>query len=61
MFIGRNDIWLMTSSRGFKDIKYDILSSQLVNLLVVNQTRPDFNLADLILELAFFFLYNNFA
>ena len=41
MFIGRNDIWLMTSSRGFKDIKYDILSSQLVNLLVVNQTRPD--------------------
>ena len=58
MFIGRNDIWLMTSSRGFKDIKYDILSSQLVNLLVVNQTRPDFNLADLILELAFLFLYN---
>ena len=39
----------------FKDIKYHILSSHPVNFLLVNQTRPDFNLVYLILELAFLF------
>ena len=47
---------IFSESRGFKDIKYHILSSQPVNFSLVNQTRPDqdredFNLADLILEL----------
>ena len=38
-------------------IKYHLLTSQPVNLSLVNQTRPDqdFNLPDLILELAFLF------
>lgn len=43
-------------SRVLKDIQYHVLNSQLVNFALVNQTRPDFNLADLLLDLVFFYL-----
>ena len=39
----------MPQSREFKDIKYHILNSQLVNLDQPDQTREGFHLMDLIL------------
>ena len=47
---------IFLESRGFKDFKYHSLSSQPVNFVgQPDQTREDFNLANLILELAFLF------
>ena len=47
---------IFLESRGLKNFKYYILSSQPVNFVgQPDQTREDFNLANLILELAFLF------